>query len=104
MTELTTDELIERLAWHRLHKTAGIVEDVMEQMGGQMTEWQERPEFVGSWMSTEILIDGKKLPVMVSGGGVVQVNRSPHYRGKVIDSPRLFRLAVDHHARWQLAA
>lgn len=84
------------VAWERMHKAAAMVEECIEALGGQMTEWESRQGFVGCWMAAEVKVKGKVLPVAVSGGGVIQVNGRPHHpiTRKMIDRRPKFVSAV----------
>lgn len=67
------------VARERMHKAAAIVEDCVILLSGKMTEWEDKPHFAGQWMLTEIRVGRKVAPVRVSGGGVIQINRSQHH-------------------------
>lgn len=89
------------IARERMHRAAAIVEDCAILLSGRMTDWEEKPRFAIQWMFTEVRIDRHVVPVGVSGGGVIQVNRSRNHpeTGEVITNTYQALTALMYHMR-----
>uniref|UniRef100_UPI0032B232A3 defense against restriction DarA-related protein n=1 Tax=uncultured Cobetia sp. TaxID=410706 RepID=UPI0032B232A3 len=72
-----------------------LAEAAATEFGGELSQWEPKPEMLGNWQFANLRIGDAELRIGVSGGGVVQVNGKPHDpQGRVIDNAESLRAAI----------
>lgn len=94
----------EVIARERMHKAAAIVEDCAIILSGKMTDWKERPNVIGTRLDTQIRVVRQVIPVSVSGGGLIQINRShfhPETRGAITNTYQAMTALMYYLRAWK---